>query len=99
MSDIIPEDRPTSHGLLAESPEDSKLYKIVNCTAIRGDTLSYDVSKQYVRLSTPMLDLFDRPFPKEMQEWQPHSQFLPPKEERSTATSFFARIAQSSPVQ
>jgi hypothetical protein len=45
-----------------------------------------------------MLDLFERPFSKEMQEWQPHSQFLPPNEERSTETSF-ARIASSSPVQ
>lgn len=92
-------DRPASYGLLAESPEDFKLsYNIVDCIAIGGDTVSYDLSKQYVRISTPMLDLFERPFPKEMQEWQPHSQFLPPNEERSTATSF-AWISPSSPVQ
>jgi hypothetical protein len=79
----------TSYGLLAESPKDFELsYDIFDCTAAGGGTGSYDVSKQYVRLSTPMLDLFERPFPKEMQERQPHSQFLPSNKERCTATSF-----------
>lgn len=92
----VESDRRVSYGLLAESPQDFKLsYKIVDCTAIGGDTLSYDLTKRYVRLSTPMLDLFERPFPNEMQESQLHSQFLPPNEELSTATSF----SPSSPVQ
>jgi hypothetical protein len=48
----------------------------------------WPLAQGYVRLSTPMLDLFERPFPKEMQERQPHSQFLPLNKERCTATSF-----------
>jgi hypothetical protein len=83
---------PTSYGLLAESPKDFKLsYDIVDCTAAGGDaggdTGSYDVSKQYVRLSMPMLDLMAPPFSKDIPSLRLHSQFLPPNKKRSTTAS------------
>ena len=51
----------SSLGLLAASPKDFKYsYGIMACTMIGGDTISYDISKQYIRLSTPILKLCEK---------------------------------------
>jgi hypothetical protein len=53
--------RSNSHGLLAESPHDFKLsYDIVNCKMTTRATISYESCKQYIRLSTIMLQPFEK---------------------------------------
>jgi hypothetical protein len=81
--------------LLAESPKDFELsYGIVDCTTIGGDTISYDVSKQYVRLSTPMLNLFRGNSISGIPDWRLHAEILAANETRSGRT----RIAFSPSV-
>jgi serine/threonine protein kinase len=50
-----------SLGLLADSPKDFMYsYGIMSCTMTDRDTISYDISMQYIRLSTPILQLCEK---------------------------------------
>ncbi|PMD63972.1 HET-domain-containing protein [Hyaloscypha bicolor E] len=68
-----------SCGLLAESPNNFEVSDgIIDRAMPGGDAISYDVSKQYIRLSTCMLQLREKRGVDGVEAWQLQSQLLLP---------------------
>jgi hypothetical protein len=79
--------KSNSFGFLARSPKDFQLsHGIMDCAVTGGGTISYDVSKQDVRLELPMLRLRESRVIYGKEQMQLHSHFLPPNETRHTRT-------------
>ncbi|KAE9378532.1 HET-domain-containing protein [Stipitochalara longipes BDJ] len=79
-----------SYGLLAQSPKDFQLSNnILDCALSGRDTISYNVSKQYVQLSTPMLQLGEKIEIGGREQMQLHSRLLRPSSVDATTTYNF----------
>jgi hypothetical protein len=77
-----------SYGLLARTPLDFWLSNgIIDCAATGGGTISYDVSKQDVRLELSMLRLREGRVIDGKEQMQLHPHFLPPNKTYHTATN------------